>query len=399
MTDVISLPESGDGSRRARREQSPRGKRARGRRWPVVLLVVVVVAAAGGWLVFGDNSGDDDDAQSPTTASGAPTTRLLLERLGDGGIAGATLIIDRRSGGELVYLPPGTLVEAPSLGLVPLREAADVSTHDLLVATLENLLGVRIDAVTDLTPDQFTDAVRPAAPLRINLPTAVERQVGDRIETAFDQGLVELEAAQVLDFLDLPARTDLDRLVRHQLFWNAWLAAIRGGGSEALPASLPDGVRAELAHLASGDAGHHVLPVTAIGGGEELYKVNRSQLDALLRRILPSAPAQNGRITVQVLNGTGQPGVAQQLVRPLLAAGARMSLSGNADRFGYETTQIIYYDDSHADDARKVQAALGMGEVVKSRSALRVVAVTVVVGSDFTSSRAGTTSTSQGARP
>ena len=74
----------------------------------------------------------------------------------------------------------------------------------------------------------------------------------------------------------------------------------------------------------------------------------------------------------------------------------RGALTGNADRFGYTKTQVLYYEDSHANDARRVQAALAIGEVVKSRSAQRVVAVTVVVGTDFSPLSPGGTSTTQG---
>jgi hypothetical protein len=412
MTDAIALPESGDGSRRARREgarkrppaaprrdRPERPKRSRGR-WPILLVIVaLIVAGVGAWYVTrDDDAGPDASSEAPVTAE--RTTGLLVQRAGDGTLAGATLLIDQGSGGDLVYLPPGTMVEAPALGLVPLREAADDGGHDLLVSTIENLLGVPVTLVADLTPAQLADAVRPAAPLQVSVPVAVERRVGDRFETVFEAGLTSIEPEEVSDLLDLPGETDLDRLVRHQAFWQAWLDSIKRQGSRALPdEAVIDGLRGQIERLAAGEVAHDVLPVQAISGADNLYRVEKPALDTLLRRALPGTPSSGERIRVQVLNGTGAPGVAQQLVRPLLASGARMSLSGNADRFGYTTTQIIYYDDTHQADALRVQAALGLGEIVKSRTRITVVAVTVVVGTDFTSRRAGSTPTSQGAPP
>jgi hypothetical protein len=71
-------------------------------------------------------------------------------------------------------------------------------------------------------------------------------------------------------------------------------------------------------------------------------------------------------------------------VQPLLVdIGAQVTLSGNADRFDYATTQVVYYDDDDLDAARAVAEAIGVGEVVKSLNELAVVDVTVVVGADF----------------
>jgi hypothetical protein len=107
------------------------------------------------------------------------------------------------------------------------------------------------------------------------------------------------------------------------------------------------------------------------------------------------APGSAGRgaerIRVQVLNGTGTPGLAQQ-VQPVLApVGAVVALSGNADRFDYETSQIVFYRDDDLDAARAVRRALGVGEVVRSLVVLDVVDLTVVIGGDFAAQSATTT--------
>lgn len=427
MSDSIILPDSGDGSRRARRgasrpepkrkeknskqkapersretrQREPRTTDGR-RRWPFIVLVLLLLAGAGtAWFVTRDSDSDSDKAT--TSNARVATTRatgLLIQRTNDGQLAGLTLLVDSGRGGDVMFVPPGTMVQAPSLGLVPLRETLDPSSHDLLVSTVENLLGTRVKTVADVTTDQLVDAVRPAAPLHLEVPAAVERRTGDRIETVFEAGPAEVSPEQIGDFLDLPAATDLDRLVRHQAFWEAWLAQLRSSARAAPPvASLPLAFREQLRRLAAGDVVYQVLPVKAVSGVDDLYQVERSRLDGVITRVLPGTPTWAQRITVQVLNGTGKPGAAQALVEPLVDAAARVALTGNADRFGYTKTQVLYYENSHANDARRVQAALGIGEVVKSRSAQRVVAVTVVVGTDFTPPAPGNTSTTRGVQP
>src|SRR4051794_19403562 len=234
MTDAIVLPESGDGSRRTRRQPTPRQPRARPprrRRWLFVVLLVALIAGGAAVYIVRDDGGTNRAATSPRTAAATVKTGLLIQRSSDGALSGVTLLVDRGRGGDVMFLPPGTMVQAPSLGLVPLRDTLDAGVPDLLRSTVENLLGTRVDAVTEVTVDQLADAVRPASPLRVEVPATVERRTGDRIATVFEPGPTDLSSDQLGDYLDLPAATDLDRLVRHQSFWEAWLASVKRGRS------------------------------------------------------------------------------------------------------------------------------------------------------------------------
>jgi hypothetical protein len=132
---------------------------------------------------------------------------------------------------------------------------------------------------------------------------------------------------------------------------------------------------------------YEVLPVEAVASGlaqdADLWSVKADELEAMVDRVAPEATPAAERIRVQVLNGTGEVGVAQ-IVQPLLVpAGASVALTGNADRFDYATTQVVFYDDADRAAAEAVRSALGVGEVVKSLTPLSVVDVTVVVGADL----------------
>ena len=68
----------------------------------------------------------------------------------------------------------------------------------------------------------------------------------------------------------------------------------------------------------------------------------------------------------------------------------RRPFSGNADRYDYGTTMIIYYDDQFAAAAAKLHDALGLGEVSKGSTATDTEDVTVILGRDAIAKYGGT---------
>jgi hypothetical protein len=388
----VNLPEHGDGSRRDRR---PVRARRRVRRGPLLAAAGFVVAIAlviGVLSTFRGSDGDGAPRAVATTVPSGGRSTLLLHHDGTGALAGATLVVVSPSGGgTLLHIPPVTMAEAPALGLAPLRDAAAAGTASALV-TVENLLGGTIDVVQRVDPLGWSAAVRPAGSVTVDVPSAVRR--GDRV--AFPAGEVQVGADAVSDLLALPASTDLQRLVRVQAFWDAWLSAVRKDPALAPPPSV---LGVDVRRLARGTVTHVVLPVDPLGGADELYKVDAARLDAQIRRVLPDALPRDARVAVQVLNGTGAPGTVAAALPALVRAGARMAVSGNADRFDHKVTQIVYYDEADAARAQRLRKALGFGQVVRSRARLDAVTLTVVVGPDFAASSGGTSSADEGASP
>jgi hypothetical protein len=360
---TVPLPATGDGSRRQRREDRKRRGRRSAVRIAVIAAAVVVVGALG-WYVatlVGDD-GDDPSNQvvaPPAHSDGPASLVLLTDEAGD--LYAVTMLVPATS--TIVHVPPGTLVEVPSLGLASLIEAERAGGDELVRQSLENVLGVPVVA----------GALGEVGSLTVTLDEPVESRAADgRVSVLFAAGEVIVDASNVEAFLgELGNGTMLDRIVRHQSFWSARVDA---GEVDAL----------------EGEVRQRVLPVQAIADVDELYQVDGDQLGAFVARVFPGAPRPDGgRIRVRVLNGAGAPGVAQQVQPLLIDIGAELILSGNADRFDYETTQVVFYDDDHAEDARAVASALGVGEIVRSRTELAVVDVTVVVGADFLAAHPG----------
>jgi hypothetical protein len=62
-------------------------------------------------------------------------------------------------------------------------------------------------------------------------------------------------------------------------------------------------------------------------------------------------------------------------------------------------SQVVHYRDEDLDDARSVQRALGVGEVVRSLVPLDVVDITVVVGADLAAAATNPSQTTTSAVP
>lgn len=95
-----------------------------------------------------------------------------------------------------------------------------------------------------------------------------------------------------------------------------------------------------------------------------------------------SADPFGGRISVEVLNGSGETGAASRATRALRDAGYDVKTYGNASSFDYPETIVI--DRSGAPGAaRSVADALGVREIVDEPQPSLYVDATIILGSDW----------------
>jgi hypothetical protein len=94
-----------------------------------------------------------------------------------------------------------------------------------------------------------------------------------------------------------------------------------------------------------------------------------------------SRTAPQGRITVEVLNGTRRQGAARTATRVLRREKLDVVFLGNADSLADSTLVVARRGDSAR--ARYVAAALGMGAVRVETDTFRRVDVSVILGDDF----------------
>jgi hypothetical protein len=91
-------------------------------------------------------------------------------------------------------------------------------------------------------------------------------------------------------------------------------------------------------------------------------------------------PSPGRRIRVEVLNGTGRPGVARVATRTLRAQGLDVVFFGTGPRA--DSTRILVRRGDPG-QGRDVAEALGAGRVVLQPDTLRRVDVSVLIGSDW----------------
>ena len=92
-------------------------------------------------------------------------------------------------------------------------------------------------------------------------------------------------------------------------------------------------------------------------------------------------PIIQGRVMVEVLNGTRRQGVARTATRMLRGQGIDVVFLGNADSAESATRVIVRRGDP--DRARYVAGVLGAGKVVVETDTFRRVDVSVILGDDF----------------
>jgi LytR cell envelope-related transcriptional attenuator len=94
-----------------------------------------------------------------------------------------------------------------------------------------------------------------------------------------------------------------------------------------------------------------------------------------------AVPSPEGRVLVEVLNGTRRQGAARTATRMLRRQGLDVVFLGNADSLSDSTRVIARRGDSVR--ARYVAQALGAGRVAVETDTFRRVDVSVILGEDF----------------
>lgn len=388
----LTLP-AGSGARAIRR----RRKRQEQRQRRLVALAFIVALAGSAVLVGAPHVGRriaGIEGARPIPAPAPVDPRVLLaHRHPDGSARSLTIFSDGEDQSSIVMLPAGTMAEVPSLGLEPLGRALQVGGPTRLGSTVENLLGIDLSEVVIVEDADLVALAAPLAPLDVDVAARVEQVDPDgTVEILYEPGRLALTAEEVPAFLTAKGRdTDLAMLARHQTFWQAILGRLAEEGSPKLGG--PESVSDVLEELAVDEGVRaRLLPVTPLGqadtlgvgtSGGELYQVSTEELGRFLESTFPGAEAPADRPQAQVLNGTGGVEVTAHAAEKLVPAGIRVALTGNAPRFDYKTTQIIFYDEAQEELAREAQKALGVGRLVLSRRPLDVVDVTIIIGADF----------------
>jgi hypothetical protein len=405
-----STSRAGRGIRAQRRRRQRKRAVAFGAAMAVLVVAIPVLGYVGFNRVFTSTAGRRIDAQNDPTKPSfevnvTPTPVLLVAQTNaDDALTSVTMLVlgPHDNGGAVLFVPPAT-TSAPKNGTASTLAAAYASGGvPLLNAATADLLGVSFDQVIAITDTQWAQFVTPIAPLNITNPDKlVAIDAKGHQQTQFAAGPLALQAQDVPAYLEArnPQESDLARLARQQLVWQAWLGAVKGSSNaNAVPGESSSGFGRYVRGLAQGDVAFSVLPVKAATApsGDETFTADATTVAAAMAKLVPlPTPAEPGdRVRIRLLSGVGPVDPSALVAAQLVPPSAQLTIIGNADRFDYDTTQIVYSDDEFAAAANALQGTLGVGQVVKSPTPTDSEDVTVVIGKDLVNARGLTISSS-----
>lgn len=388
----LDLPEHGTGLRARRGPTAPPGP---SRRWTAGFMGLLAVAlVAGGALTFvGVQTVRESTAGRTVAASSDPsapgyealveaTPTLLLAHEHEGGLASLAVLAlgsgDR--GGSILLVPPDTWIENSVFEGTLAVAYGFGGGIDAIHGDVQRLLGIGIAEHVVVQDPRWATLTQPAAPLVIDNPDPVED---------FPAGTIELQADEVGEWLRAiePDESDLSRLFRQQLFWEAWLADVAAASDAGIvPGEVESGLGRFVRALAAGQRQVTTLPVLedADDDGEAIFRLDPEPAAELVSRLVPFPRAawEGARTRVRLLDGTGTPDQALGAAPAIVAADAEIVIVGNADRFDHQVTEIRYHDPSHRGAAQRLREALGTGRIVEDTRQVDAFDVTIVLGED-----------------
>ncbi len=412
---ALDLPEHGTGARQQRAHARParpappvssRRSIAFAVSLAALVLAGVGLAYAGMVTVRDSTAGKTLDPTTDPDEPGfegyvEPTPTLLVLHHDGPTLRAATAISLKpgEQGGTVVFVPIQTMAVSPTFGELPIEDGYNGFGAGAAQAgpAIADLMTIGFTEVVEVDGARWAELVAPVAPLTVNNPDDVLGVDADGEESVvFPAGELQLDAASVGRWLDLHGAgvSDLNRMVRHELFWQAWLEALAASDDPAaVPGEGDAGVGRFVRALAAGSTDEETLPVAEIDApeGRERFVGDREAIATLVAGAVPYplSPGPGKRIRVRVLNGTEDKGLPGEVAQVLVLAGAEIAIVGNADRFDHETTVVRYDDVAQEAAARRLSGALGVGEVELDRRPNDAVDVTVVLGRDYVEAAGG----------
>jgi hypothetical protein len=359
--------------------------------WFTVLLTAAVIA--GGVLTYvgvetvrtsrdGKNVATVTDPSEPGfEAFLEPTPTLLVVHGADSTLVSASLLTLNSGdvGGSILLIPPATRVGGEDDGFALGAVSAFAGSLEAIAPGVQSLLGVGITEVAVVDDARWAELVAPVAPITIENPDAVGE---------FPAGPLTLVADQVGAYLSArgDGESDMARLYRQQLFYEAWAAAVASSADPAaVPGELESGIGRFVRGLASGPRRVATLPVveTQTAGGTRT-EVDPDAVGDLVSELVPfpTASRPGGRVRVRLLDGTGNPDHVMTTAPLVVPADSEIVVVGNADGFDYSSTEIRYHHPTFEPAAEALREALGAGKIVDDPRQTDAFDVTIVLGTD-----------------
>ena len=423
-----------------------------------VLAITVCIAFAGGaatsWLQHtaaqvAHNNPVEVRAASKQLVPALPShpVNILVigsdRRLGqpDVGARSDTLIVVRLDPKaktiSMLSVPRDLLVTIPGYGQNKINAAYSFGGAKLAVQTVRRLLGIPINHFIDVGFSGFTDVVNKLGGAYLMIDTRYYNNTAtdDWASINIEPGYQLLDGAQTLDFVRFrhDQNGDFTRIVRQQMFLREMKRELAASANLVhFPRLLS--VATTMSHYVVSDIDSlgklyslvslvtqvdtthiyqtHIDGSTPTINGISYVTATPQQIGTALSQFMnPSGPPtatqpkptvpqlSRAKVSVTVLNGSGQSGVAGSVASQLRSAGYRATVGGNAANFAFTATTVSC-DPSSLTVARRLAVVLAPAQVHQLASTAAVGHVTLTVGSSFSGQLATTqTSTASSSQP
>lgn len=364
--------------------------------YPVVLAAVLVVGLpllvfVGLRVILDSTDGQlvrriTDPSAPGYEAVVARTPTALVAIVGaDNTLSGVALLsLTAENSGGIVTLP-STLAFPSKFGLLPVSTAWVSGGIDGVVESVGAVLNLSFTERLVIRSTDWPALMAGVGPLSVTLPDPV-KNAQDAI--VIPKGAVQIRPDQVAALVDsrAPNESDLNRALRQELFWKAWLAQLRSSGAQ-VPGPIDSGLGRFVGSLSRGQLSVSALPVTPIPPVPPFstrYVPVPEPAAATVAAYVPFPEGAPGsRPRVRVLDGTGALGNGVVAAIQLNAGGGQVDVVGNAKKFGQAVTQVIYFDGVAEETARQMRDAIDIGELVSSTASNSASDVTVILGEDY----------------
>ena len=380
-----------------RREKAPQA--SFGWRWifPLSLLAVIAWSAAlvyeSGGRLLDSRNGEKLDAVIDPTVPGfeafvEQTWSMAVATEDDEGnlvnlVIGA--VADREQGGGSVLIVPPALNLDRDCQQLPcdLRSVYKEGGLSALTSVLIDLFEVGFSEEVLLTSSRWSGLISPVTGVEVDLDNALIEVTDEGTEvTHFPEGEISITGEEVVKFFSFSG--DGNQADRGKSFWDSWLKEL--GETKDPLEKLPDlglSIVDFLEVVTSAETGLVTFPIEEVGSSPF---PNEEELQDLVVDLFPFpiAAIPGERLTVRLINGTGDFTVDPIARKQIVSAGAEIIVVGNNESFDVQESKVIYRDPMVAEEVEIFGTKLGL-PVEFNELISPVAEVTVIIGADFAS--------------
>ena len=301
-------------------------------------------------------------------------------------------------GGSMIFVPLETAIRKPALGIDRLSGAYETFADNpaegrkVMATQVSHLLNAGLGETIEVDDQAWAQLTAPVGTVSFDNPDAVD--VGGTTLAAGPVALAPLQVGQYLA-ATVEGESDLNRLNRQQVFWQAWFEAIKAKGVAAgVAGESGSGMGLFARTLASGEVTSDVLPVSQDSVDPTLLRMDPGAANAMVTAAVPAPVAAylGSRKSVRLLNGVSADAIPPSVLSRLVSLNGEIAIVGNGPSFGQARTSIVYGDPAQRDYARMLRAAFGgTAQLRLDREAPDTLDVTVVLGRDVIDQASTTT--------